>query len=135
MWATMGTQELLWGLVVLALVVLIHYTGVWRARWRNRESRVSRVVEEYGRLAHGPTPVITGLRGFIRAGAKSLRSTAEVLDAVTQIEQRYGRERHPLSREKDQLRRRADLLEIIRRIEPDGSNVREVYAAYGIEWV
>lgn len=129
----MGTQELVWGLAVLVLVVLI--IGLRRARAGNRESRVARVVEEYGRLAHGPTPVITGLRGFIRAGAKSLRSTAEVLEAVEQIEQRYGRDRHPLSREKDQLRRHAQLLDIIRQIEPDGSNVPEVYAAYRIKWV
>jgi hypothetical protein len=128
-------EALLWGLGGLALIGLIHYSGVWRGRRTSRESRVSRVVEEYGRLAHGPTPVITGLRGFIRAGAKSLESTAEVLEAVEQIEQRYGRDRHPLSRERDQLRRHVQLLEIIRQIEPDGSNVSEVYAAYRIKWV
>lgn len=129
----MGTNAVVWAAGVLVLVILTYLSLVWR---RSRSaSRVRRVAEEYGRLAHGPTPIVTGLRGFIRAGAKSLRSTTEVLEAVAQIEEQHGRDRHPLSREREQLRNREDLLEIIRRIEPDGANVREVYAAYGIEWV
>lgn len=129
----MGTNAVLWAAGVLVFVILFYCARLWQRT--RRASRVRRVVDAYGRLAHGPGPTLTGLRGFIRAGAKSLRSTTEVLETVAQIEERYGRDRHPLSRERDQLRNREDLLEIIRRIEPDGSNVREVYAAFEIEWV
>jgi hypothetical protein len=82
-----------------------------------RERRVGEVVEGFGRIIRDGER--DGVRAFLRAGAKELKSSDEVRDAVDRIVGRHGTAPHPLGRNGAQTRQLPDLRKHVQGLDPD----------------
>jgi hypothetical protein len=122
----------IWAQIALPFATLLvgGLAATWRERRNKREDRISRVVAAYGRIAH-ETRYMGGLRGFVRAGAKTLRSSNEVHEAVKQIVGRYGTSPHPLDPNHEGVAKIDDLWGLIQEVDPDQPDWSSVYEKRG----
>lgn len=98
----------------LGVVASLIGTAVFIALNRSAASRerVQAVVDEYVRLAYGHPVLDPGLRGFIRAGARTLQGDGEIRAALTTIVARYrGVGRLPFGTATEELMAQVDDLE------------------------
>ena len=115
---------ILTGMVVIVGVAAILVNRSLATKQASRE-RVQRVSDEYVRLVSGN--LNSGPRGFIQAGAKTLKSDAEVRAVIEQIVARVGPDRHPFGKtHRDRIMQRASLISFIADLDHTASNFSEL---------
>ena len=125
-WITLAA--LVVGGISLIVTMLIHRSDVERGERQQSDQGLDSVVEEYLRLVGDPAPVDTGPKAFVRAGAKNLSSSDEILEAVHRIEARLGTPlHHPFGgRRRKGVMAYDDVLGLIRDLTHTASNWDQV---------
>lgn len=130
-----------WGFFVSVGIFVVAFLGVVATvvtyRWNKRRRRIDGVVDRYceyarsrrmnqgvnNRLMLTPPPSKhTGVRGFLRAGARRLKDDGEIREAVKAVVVRLGTRRHPLGERGEELMESdADLRTFLSHIKTEGA--------------